>query len=70
MSFQSYDPLEGCQNNRKQKDLFPVWLYLQINICKFRPILLDHTTNELYGEHNTTLPIEVSGYARYLKVPL
>ena len=45
MSFQSYDLLKGCQNNRKQKDLFPFFgSYLQINIYEFRLILLDHTT--------------------------
>ncbi len=40
MSLQSYDLLNGCQNNRKQKDLFPLF-GININICKFRLILID-----------------------------
>ena len=42
MSLQGYDLLKGCQNNRKQKAF--IWLYLQINICEFRLIILDHIT--------------------------
>ena len=54
MTFQSYDLLKGCQNNRKQKDLFPLFGYLQINICNFRLILLDHIT---FSGTNVCLPL-------------
>ena len=37
--------VEGFAKQEKTKDFFPFnWLYLRINICKFRLILLDHIT--------------------------